>query len=143
MAVSRLKPGDAAALARAGDLWMATGDIEAFKLTMPTTWYNHGGSPQSAAVGDWLCNDGRAIWTVASDVFAMTYIALGGGRFRKAFPVHAVRLDYDCVIETLEGAAQANAGDFLVMNRSGECWPVQGQIFVERYERARTDPTLP
>lgn len=143
MALPRLRAADAAALAETGELWMASGDIEAFQLTISTTWYNHNGSPQSAAAGDWLCNDGRAIWTVASEVFAATYTASGKGRFRKTFPVRAVQLDCDCVIETLEGDALAGAGDFLVMNRSGECWPVREKNFVERYERDRgaTKPT--
>lgn len=130
----RLSTADAAAIAATGDLWQASGDIEAYRLTMPTTWYNHNGSPESAVVDDWLCNDGRAIWSVSSAVFTETYTALGGGRFEKRFPVHAIRLDTDCVIETLEGDARATAGDWLVMNAGRECWPVQGWIFTERYE---------
>lgn len=134
-APSRLDAVAAAALASTGDLWMASGDIEAYQLTMPTTWYNHNGSPERAEVGDWIANDGRAIWTVGQAVFAETYAAAGDGHYRKRFPVQAVRLDSDCVIETLEGDARANVGDWLVMNPSGECWPVQGWIFPERYEQ--------
>ena len=133
--VSRLDSTAAAALAATSDLWRAGGDIEAYRLTMGTTWYNQNGSPESAKAGDWIANDGRAIWTVQSDVFAETYTAVADGHYRKRFPVHAVRLDTDCVIETLEGDARAGAGDWLVMNPAGECWPVQGWIFTERYER--------
>lgn len=133
--LKRLSHDEAAALLAGAPSWRVTDAIEAWRITKATHWYNQNGSPQAADAGDWLCNDGRAIWSVKATVFADTYEATGSGLYRKRFPVRAVRLDADCIVETLEGEAKARAGDWLVQNRSGECWPVQGWIFEERYER--------
>ncbi len=132
--MKRLSLNEAAAMLAGAPYWRVTDAIEAWRIKKATHWYNQNGSAQAADAGDWLCNDGRAIWSVKASVFADTYAATGDGLYRKRFPVRAVCLDADCIVETLEGEAKARAGDWLVQNRSGECWPVQGWIFEERYE---------
>ena len=137
--VQRITAETAAAILDGAFLWQATDVVEAWRLTKGTHWYNQNGSSAVAEAGDWICNDGRAIWSVRADVFADTYEEVGDCLYKKRLPVRAVQLYQDAVVETLEGDMVAKAGDWLVANGSGERWPVQGWIFAERYERVEEE----
>jgi hypothetical protein len=134
-AVQHINAETAAAILDGAFMWQATDVVEAWRLTKGTHWYNQNGSSATAEAGDWLCNDGRAIWSVKASIFADTYEEVGDCLYKKRLPVRAVQLYQDAVVETLEGDMVAKAGDWLVANGSGECWPVQGWIFAERYAR--------
>ena len=138
-AVQRIAAETAAAILDGAFLWQATDVVEAWCLTKGTHWYNQNGSSATAEAGDWLCNDGRALWSVKAGIFADTYEEVSDGLYKKRFPVRAVQLYQDAVVETLEGEMAAKAGDWLVANGSGECWPVQGWIFAERYQRVEEE----
>ena len=138
-AVQHINAETAAAILDGAFLWQATDVVEAWRLTKGTHWYNQNGSSATAEAGDWLCNDGRAIWSVKAAIFADTYEEVGDCLYKKRRPVRAAQLYQDAVVETLEGEMAAKAGDWLVANGSGECWPVQGWIFAERYQRVEEE----
>jgi hypothetical protein len=57
---------------------------------------------------------------------------------RKTRPIWARRLDRDRTVETLEGAAAAEAGDFLCRGEAGELWPQSAQSLEEKYAPSDT-----
>lgn len=96
-------------------------------------WVTEGGDVLHAHAGDWWVVDGDKGWSVAEDVFAATYESVGGDRYRKTAAVTATQMDESFVIQTLEGSASGRAGDWLVRNPTGECWPIAADEFERRY----------
>lgn len=89
---------------------------------------------------DWQVNDSHGgTWTVDKDVFKATYEPLGDGRFRKTAPVRARRLEHPAQLETLEGVDTLGAGDWIVMNETGECWGMPDNTFHTRYRKTDDD----
>lgn len=107
--------------------------VTAEQLTVQRTWETASGSTLTARAGDWLVSDGETDWSVAAQIFDDTYSGLGGGRYAKTAVVVARQLPAKAVIQTLEGPAVAEAGDWLVRNPGGDVWPVPHAEFDRRY----------
>lgn len=131
-------------LTSAAQHYVVSDPVTARQLTEQTTWTNHNGSELTAAAGDWWLEDGRSYWTVKDEIFASTYRHVDGDLWKKTSPVRAIRLDSPTMVDTLEGPAEASPGDWLVIAvATGECWPVQGWIFEDRYVACEPDGSAP
>lgn len=108
--------------------------VTAEQLTAQRSWKTASGSTLTAQAGDWLVSDGETDWSVAAQIFPDTYSDLGGGTYAKTAVVVARQLPAKATILTLEGAAEAEAGDWLVRNPGGDVWPVPDAEFDRRYE---------
>jgi hypothetical protein len=53
---------------------------------------------------------------------------------KRSFPVQVVFAASDCVVQTLEGAIHARAGDAVVTGPAGEQWPVARERFMDKYQ---------
>lgn len=109
-------------------------EVSAERLAETKTWTTSNGSVLTGQPGDWLVSDGETSWTVAYNVFTATYVRVADGRFRKIALVTARQLDQATTIATIEGAARAEAGDWVVRNPGGDFWPVPAGEFQWRYE---------
>ncbi|WP_175616190.1 PGDYG domain-containing protein [Mycobacterium sp. GA-1841] len=110
--------------------------VGAVQIQQESDWTTARGDPLQMAAGDWWVTDDRGDrWSVAADVFAQTYEQLPDGRYRKAAQVVATELTETVTVQTLEGLATAEPGDWLVRNPGGECWPVPAADFSRRYEK--------
>lgn len=96
-----------------------------------------------ADAGDWVVTEWSGHRSVAADVFAETYKEVGRGRFQKVAPVRARQLDAPITVATLEGPAPAMAGDWVVMNETGDVYPIPQKKFGEKYESVRLERELP
>jgi hypothetical protein len=52
---------------------------------------------------------------------------------KRSLPVQVKFIQKDCVIQTLEGAVHARAGDAIVTGAGGEQWPVASTHFSSKY----------
>ena len=90
--------------------------------------------------GDWIVTGIRGeVYPCKPDVFADTFDPLpdAAGWFRKRqVVVGAVRAAEATVVQTLEGPARAERGDWVVTGTRGERWPVKADAFAELYEDA-------
>jgi len=53
---------------------------------------------------------------------------------RRPLMVHAVRMDTDFTVQTLEGEMTGRAGDFLIKGVAGEYYPLSSELFVSNYD---------
>lgn len=137
----RLNAHAALAEATQDGQFVTTGVVKAQQLSTPRIWKTSNGSELVGRPGDWLVESGEDSWTVQKDVFLATYAEQSPGVYRKTAPVHATRLRDDAIVQTLEGDALAKAGDWLVANSSGDCWPVTHADFTARYRRFQPGET--
>jgi len=114
--------------------------VQATRLDCNSTWTTAGGSRLTGQAGDWLVWDDRSTWSVAADLFSSTYEPLGGGRFRKSSTIRALRLSEPTEVETVEGFARAEAGDFVALGHAGDVWPIPYEHFHRNYIKVQ-DPT--
>lgn len=121
-----------------GQQFRVVATVRATQLTVDRSWATAAGDTLHASAGHWWLTDGDDQWSVAPAVFAQVYEDLGAGIFRKRSVVTAVQLARSATIETLEGSATAEAGDWLVRNPTGESWPVPARIFQRRYVPCNT-----
>lgn len=129
-----LTDADIARLLPAGRQYRSTAIVHATRVAEDSEWTSPGGEVLHADAGDWWVSDGGADrWSVASPIFSATYEHLAGDEYRKTAPVTAVQIDEPFTVQTLEGDASGEAGDWLVCNPSGECWPVPAAVFARRY----------
>lgn len=57
-----------------------------------------------------------------------------GDKFQKTGLTHAIQMDKDFEVETIEGKAKAKEGDFLCKGSEGDMWPVDQEIFRKTYK---------
>ena len=90
--------------------------------------------------GDWVITGTRGeMYPCKPDVFTDTHDPVPGasGRYRKRqVVVEAVRVAEATVVQTLEGPARAERGDWVITGTRGEQWPVKQDVFAEIYEDA-------
>ena len=86
-----------------------------------------------AAVGDWAVREGGKTWSVRDDIFRATHEEAGDGQWRRIGLVQARPAHPGETINTLEGAAAAAEGDWVVRGFNGEQWPVPGEEFARGY----------
>lgn len=57
------------------------------------------------------------------------------GAYRKTATTKAVRIDTAFVVDTLEGAFEGKAGDWLAEGIEGERWIIDNKIFRKTYKK--------
>jgi hypothetical protein len=88
-----------------------------------------------ARAGDWaVIDDHGDERSVAAGIFESTHRQIGDGRYRRSGTVLARQATQREVIQTLEGTAVANKGDWILQGQQGEQWPVPGEQFRDSYE---------
>lgn len=110
------------------------GEVTAEVLTDPWTWTTAAGSTMQAQVGDWRVRDGERVWSVRAPEFEATYEPTAEGRWRRRGVVRATQARSVTTVETLEGPARAEQGDWIVEGPGGERWVVPARHFPEAYE---------
>jgi hypothetical protein len=131
-----LSPEKLDALLAGGKTYGSVLVVRAVQVTEDSSWTTEQGDELNARAGDWWVTDGDDRWSVTAGVFAATYEPVGDEGFRKTATVTAVQLDEPFAVDTLEGVATGAAGDWLVRNQTGECWPVPAAVFARRYRLA-------
>jgi hypothetical protein len=118
-----------------------TGEVTARRLSRPLAWTTARGSVLRGQAGDWLVSssDGGDR-TVSDAAFHASYEPVGDGRYRRTGEVSARRAPTREVVETSEGPATAEPGDWVVTADDGSSWPVPDRIFRATYERSTTAP---
>ncbi|MFC0316060.1 hypothetical protein ACFQNE_11590 [Gordonia phosphorivorans] len=99
-------------------------------------WSTTAGDVLMGSAGDWLVTDERGDQrSVAADKFNGLYAPSPGtaGRFHRIGHVRARPARIGEVVESLEGATTAVAGDWLVQGDQGERWLVPGSAFAAGY----------
>lgn len=86
--------------------------------------------------GDWKVTDlsGGSLRGVAAHEFEELYEPLGDNRYRRTGSVIARRADQPETVQTLEGPAVAQAGDWIVTDPRGNSWPVPDEDFRRGYQ---------
>jgi hypothetical protein len=59
--------------------------------------------------------------------------ALGFRVYHKRVTFLARRMPEAFAVYTPEGMQQGAAGDYVILNLSGECWPIHARVFEETY----------
>lgn len=131
-----LNIGDAVRYARTGHRYTPTSPpVTAVTLTAPTLWKNSNGDDLIGEPGDDFLNDQSTEWSVKPHIFARTYSPIGDGRYRKTAGIHARQSNRTFTIDTLEGAATVNPGDWVVAGSSDDAWVIPDSVFARRYTR--------
>lgn len=137
----RLSMHQAQAWVKDGDRYQPVSSaVHARQLRETQIWHTSSGSTMRGKPGDWLISEGDEEWTVDQRIFEESYEEVGVTKYRKASPVRARQLENSTTLETLEGTDCLSAGDWIVMNNSGECWGMPDTTFRERYSRQQ-NPT--
>ena len=135
-AVTRaLSSSDIDAFLASAGVYHSTIVVSAVRVEQEMTWTTAAGDTLRAAVGDMHVADDSTgdQWTVDADIFAATYTSVGGNQYRKTAPISGVQIAEPFSVSTLEGTATGAAGDWLVRNQTGECWPITDSVFRSRY----------
>lgn len=116
-----------------GKVYISTVDVHATQLDRSLSWNTDHGSTLWGQPGDWLVETDGERWTVDGEVFQRTYEHLEADVYRKVTPVLAAKLAHPDSVESREGVVNAERGDLLVCNITGECWSVPACRFFQRY----------
>lgn len=98
------------------------------------TWTSGSGHEMRAGPGDWVVEDNGSRWSVRDDIFRTTYEYVDGRSWRRTGFVSARPARPGENVDTLEGAAEAGCGGWIVRGERGEQWPVSAGEFRRRYE---------
>ena len=60
--------------------------------------------------------------------------AIVGKTYRKKSLIHAVKIECEFEVRTLEGVMKGKAGDYLAKGIRGELYPISAEIFEQTYE---------
>ena len=111
------------------------GEVTARQHPRDWTWTAPNGEVMRARAGDWaVIDDNGDERSVAAGIFEATHRQIGAGRYRRSGTVLARQATQQEVIETLEGNAVANTGDWILQGQQGEQWPVPDKQFRDSYE---------
>ena len=114
-----------------------SGDVRAARSGADWTWTNESGGAMEGAAGDWQVTDDHGMsWSVEPEIFARTYVHLGGDRWRRTGTVKARPAVEGELIDSLEGQQTAHAGDWVIKGAKGEQWVTSGDHFAANYEGA-------
>jgi hypothetical protein len=114
--------------------------VAAMKLTaavdVPVSWQE---KPLSAQAGDYIVSDGRSFWPLAGKLIdgtddERTYEHVEGCQYVKVATILAEQQDEPFEVETPEGVATGDAGDWLAQGPGGEAWPIRAEQFAKTYE---------
>jgi hypothetical protein len=126
---------------RSRPIWQSftrVGTVTAEQRSTPWTWKSDSGHTMRADAGDWAVQADGKTWSVRDDIFRATYEATGDGQWRRKGRVQARPANPGETVNTLEGAATAADGDWVVRGSNGEQWPVPGDEFARRYAEFRS-----
>ena len=113
---------------------------KAEKLDADLTWVSDGGDELKGKKGDYhITVDGRQ-WTVAASKFDGYYTCGPDGMWYKTAPSYALRMDEPFSLETLEGPAGGQAGDYLFFGED-EAWPVTAATWVSAEYTSEPPPS--
>lgn len=62
--------------------------------------------------------------------------AIGFRLYRRRVTFLARRMPEAFAVYTSEGVQQGAAGDYVILNLSGECWPIPARLFEQTYGQA-------
>jgi len=111
------------------------GEVRARRLAEDLTWTSTHGDPMRGRAGDWVISEpGHSDRTIAAARFGELHEPIGGDRYRRRGIVHARPVSFPTSIDTLEGSATAQPGDWIVHGPGGEVWPVPATDFVRSYK---------
>jgi len=112
------------------------GEVLAERLEEPWQWRTESGATMRAAPGDWRVTDPETSrqWSADPAAFAASHEQLDKSRFRRRGTVLARPAHLGERIDTLEGQAMADPGDWLVEGDLQERWLVPGERFRDAYE---------
>lgn len=116
-----------------GRVFLPTSVVRVIQLDAPLTWNADHGSTMQAQPGDWLVQSEGDTWSVEDGIFRVTYEHLRDDLYRKVTPVLAVELPAAGTVLSREGMVEAEQGDLLVCNVTGECWSMPKEKFFQRY----------
>jgi hypothetical protein len=123
---------------RSRPLWQRfrrLGVVVAEQQHRPWTWRSGSGNVMHGQAGEWAVHDDAGnSWSVRDDIFRATHEHVDGDRWRRTGFVNARPARAGENVDTLEGAATAADGDWIVVGDRGEQWPVPGDQFRRRYE---------
>ncbi|OIN80826.1 hypothetical protein K3U93_21720 [Mycobacterium malmoense] len=125
---------------RSRPLWQTftrVGTVAAEQRHAPWTWKSDSGHTMRADAGDWAVREDGKVWSVRDGIFRETYEPASDGRWRRKGLVQARPARPGEAVNTLEGAATAADGDWVVRGSNGEQWPVPGDEFARRYAEFR------
>lgn len=131
-------PASAPPALSAADGWVTVtrcGEVSAVRAGEGWTWTNEAGGQMQAEAGDWrvTSDDGRS-WSVLPDIFARTYTAVDGDRWRRTGQAHARPAVAGETITSIEGLQVARDGDWVIQGAKGEQWVTSGTHFAANYE---------
>lgn len=119
------------------------GTVRAEQLKQPMEWKSSNGDPLRGEAGDWkVTGPDGSTWTVKPDIFQQTYSAVPGsnGEFAKTAITKAMKMTGPMTVQTLEGPASGQAGDYLVVGPKGEQYIVNGAKFESMYRPSDPPP---
>ncbi len=106
------------------------GEVRARQLHTPQRWTQAAGGELSGEVGDWRVRDDRDNERTVRDAeFRASHEFLDGERWRRTGIYRAWQVSDRLVLQTLEGRAVAQPGDWVVEGSGGERWPVTDDQF--------------
>lgn len=117
-----------------GDPYERTGIAWAWALTKDAEWETPRGDQLTGKAGDWwvVAEDGSSR-TVAADVFGAAYAQIERQVYRRIGTIRARQAQGRERVESLEGAAHAEPGDWIATDPSGNRWPIPAEVFAELY----------
>jgi hypothetical protein len=116
------------------------GTVTAVRLTEPRAWTTSSGDQMSGEEGDWLVTDAKGgERTVKDSEFPSLYQLLPDGTYQGIGTVTARQATATETVDTLEGPATANPGDWVVTAADGSSWPVPDEVFRTKYQEITSD----
>ena len=110
------------------------GVVTARRLQTGTTWRASSGDVLNAKAGDWIVSDqSGGVRVVADGPFLATHKRLSYDSWERCARVKARRAVRAEIVVTLEGSVKAMPGDWIVIDESGNAWPVPDSHFRESY----------
>ena len=105
-------------------------------LNFESLQYEKWGNIQTCEPGDWLVDNDGDIYTVKKQYFRDNYYQISPGVYEKNGEIWAEVAEEDGTIDTLEGATNYKAGDYLVYDRDekGDGYAISKNKFEKMYE---------
>lgn len=100
------------------------------------TWIHTSRGTLIASPGDWIITGTNGeIYPCKPDIFEKTYEHVEGNKYqKKPVIIEARKAEKLTEVETLEGLAIANPGDWIITGVNGEEYPCRPEIFEQIYE---------
>lgn len=111
------------------------GEVRAHQLAGDRSWTTSAGSVLQGQAGDWWVEgEHGSVRAVSATEFPGLYGLIEGDRYRRLGEVTARAVRTRRIVPTLEGAAIAEPGMWVVTDDDGNSWPVPDEEFRRGYE---------